>query len=54
MSDYGPCPVCGAVSDNLLTPVWEHPDTHDQQPPDWIGCLECGTMTGYDGDRTDE
>jgi hypothetical protein len=50
MSDYGPCETCGAVSEQFLIPVWEDiSDYYKTTEPDYLGCIECHTMTPVGG-----
>jgi len=45
MTEYPPCPTCGAVADEFLIPVWEDMDDYwGHKDPDYIGCTECHTM----------
>ena len=49
MSEWPPCPTCGAVADEFRIPVWSDPtDAEADNDPDYIGCTECQTMTRYE------
>ena len=42
------CPACGAAAQGTIR-VWEDPTDYDEgEPPDYVGCEECHTMTEFD------
>lgn len=45
------CPECGfegTVGGLTLYPVWEDAENHRTEPPDYLGCKHCSTLSDWE------